>query len=105
MGSKPKRPKILPSTLLKRGWCQGSFAKDVHGRACNEFDDDASSFCLLGASYKARTPYGWRDAVRKVIRTINISRWNDSPRRKKSEVIAVAIEAERRLGWRPKRGK
>ena len=82
----------LPSDILARGWCQGRF-KNEQGHVC-----------LTGASWyfgSEEEGYEFRHTVREVLGDGNaITGWNDTPGRTQTEVVAVAREAERRLGWR-----
>lgn len=94
---------MKPSDYLKIGWCQGM-------QACNRMDSarrpdapDATAWCLLGAM--SRLSLTDMLLMQKEVRLIlklkpaqSISGWNDSLKRKRSEVITLAEQAERRMG-------
>jgi hypothetical protein len=74
--------------LIKRGWCKGIMRRYRYGKVVGH--------CALGAIVDAiGSPYGPKhnDAVGRfenVIRTnSSITTWNDSPFRRKAEVLAA----------------
>ena len=105
--------------LVKKGWTQGTMARNDAKLAVGTRDKTAVSFCSAGAINKALYNYGvdpWavykgsdgRDAVTnnvayqalKAIYTsdMSVAAWNDDPFRSKADVLAVfdkAIEAQK----------
>jgi hypothetical protein len=93
------RPGTLPSkVLLERGWCQDRVV-DRKGR-----------LCLIGAIQEALagmsvSRQACSDVTRAVVeevadRRTSIPAWNDRDTTTFDDVLGVAREAERRLGWR-----
>ena len=83
------------SNLLKEvGWCQGRF------RATEEDGETPTAFCVIGALNEARegrsslnSSYALADYLKsKYPRYISLAHWNDSPDRKKREVL-LALQA------------
>ncbi len=101
-------PSALPSTLLVRGWT-GLLAEDAAGRVTLRCSDGAARWSLLGAGNKSlhagsRRWTAWLGHVRDILTEryggVGVQRFDRDPSRTKAEVIAVAVEAERRLGIR-----
>ena len=91
------RPDVLPSELLRRGWCQGETMRETA--------PGMRQYCLFGAWTDVMASYDtpeWLE-VRTVLVGVtgNASQimWNDTRGRTQAEVVAVSEEAERRLGW------
>lgn len=38
--------------LLRQGWTQGTYARDIHGQCTDPHDDGARSFCVMGAAVR-----------------------------------------------------
>lgn len=96
--------------LLRRGWSRTvQPATDAAGRAVMSDSPDACRFTIWAAGNCAFDPPGsrrWRlffDALQAVLRErygsgTQIQRWNRDAARTQDEVVAVAEEAERRMG-------
>jgi hypothetical protein len=92
---------------IKRGWCQGSYARKSDGTKTVPWSDEACEWCtasslVMSSYFPEKDDYG--PALRlvcdvaKVDYVGNIEHWNDEPGRTKAEVIAVfegAIELAR----------
>jgi hypothetical protein len=84
--------------LIKKGWTQGVCARDKKGDEVNSGSAKAVTWCAIGALCRC---YGGDEAKyvaarRKlfaVIRTHNISKWNDVRKRTHAEVIAAFEKA------------
>src|SRR5438132_8158865 len=81
--------------LIVRGWTQGWFARNSKGEHTNPCAKDAVEWCLSGAIIKA-TPYSCDTNPFRTIRSSfrdrkprSLPRWNDNPKRKKAEVLAL----------------
>lgn len=87
--------------LIAKGWCKDSQARDADGLEVLPNDPSAKKFCVLGAldrccvnnaeglgSFRAA-----QELIREQIGTRSITEWNDNPRRRKREVLAVFDEA------------
>ena len=105
--------------LVKKGWTQGTMARNAARLAVGTRDEAAVSFCSAGAVNKAMYNYGvdpWavykgsngRDAVTNNIAyralkaiyssDLSVAAWNDDPHQSKADVLAVfdkAIEAQK----------
>lgn len=90
--------------LVRKGWCQGAWARREDGSAVDATDVDAVSFCLSGALNriwrKTGTPpslyFTVSMAVHHVIRKKDahiLSEFNDAPDRTQAEVIELFDEA------------
>lgn len=92
---------MLPSTLIRRGWCQRALAVDGVGEEVDPESSEAVAWCLSAAAYVAR-PYAhysylqYLNAVREHIGVV-ASEWNDAPHRTQAEVLALCLEVERSL--------
>ena len=86
-------PKQRPSDYVRKGWCQGSIARDAQGKSCLETSPDAVQWCLYGA-VSAAYPYDIQkrgEILDKLPLPTNVplGRWNDDPKRTQAEVIAL----------------
>lgn len=89
--------------LAKRGgWTQRTEARLSSGEPTLSEDPDATSFCLLGAVYRfmSDTPHAEANRAWGAIKdatgardSYGIVNWNDRPKRRKREVLAVIDEA------------
>ncbi len=78
----------------KSKWAQGSWAYDKYGTICTEKSSYATSFCLLGAVRRCYSEDKAGTVITKLFsairakspRTNSILTWNDSRKRKFSEV-------------------
>jgi hypothetical protein len=95
----PRRPAKLPSQLLvQRGWCR------------DKVEDRRGRLCLAGAIYESSLRLSFtRQALTAMLQQvveelvghrISIPAWNDRRTTTFDDVLVVAREAERRLGWR-----
>ena len=80
--------------LVKRGWCQDVLARDKRGIRCNEKDVFATSWCVVGATYRAcSNRFGPSDdawsALTAAARTHDLAGWNDRTGRKQADVVAL----------------
>ncbi len=98
----------LPSALLRRGWTRHA-ALDAEGRIVTPCDSSATAFSLWGAGNRAFDPGGesWREWIRHLTNVlaerhggISAQRWNRDAGRTHGEVVALAVEIERRMGLR-----
>lgn len=84
---------MKPSELLsKRGaWTQGTLARTKSGVRVQYFDADACSWCLVGALEKCGIIYFDLMVMGKLgfASSSDAVKWNDTPGRKKSEVIEL----------------
>jgi hypothetical protein len=77
--------------LERMGWCQGSFAQDKNDQSVPPDDEEACSFCAVGAMRAV----GQNVLIGRAIHALSlaasrtITRWNDDPGRTKDEVIAL----------------
>ena len=104
----PAPKALLPSALLRRGWTR-LIAQDAEGRVTLPCSEDAVKWSLLGAGNRgldagSKRWVAWLDHVRDILTErhggVGIQRFDRNPLRTKAEVVAVAVEAERRLGIR-----
>ena len=104
--SRPVPETLLPSALLRRGWTR-LVAQDAEGRVTLPCSDDAVAWSLLGAGNRALNAgskrwVAWLGHVRDILTErfggVGIQRFDRNPLRSRAEVIAVALEAERRAG-------
>lgn len=92
--------KKLPSDYLRQGWCQNREAESADGNSVDPQSRYAVKWCIKGAF---RRLGGCERPAMKTIRDVcgeNYADYNDAPGRTQAEVVAVAEEVERRLGWR-----
>jgi hypothetical protein len=88
----------------RRGWTRGWFARDAHRGGIFYANERAVCFCMLGAikrsALEAVGPDGVFgltnlavDAVEAVIGHVDITVWNDDPKRRKRQVLAALRKA------------
>ena len=106
--SRPFPKSLLPSMLLRLGWTR-LIAEDAAGRVALPCSPDARAWSLLGAGNRALDAgtgrwAAWLGHVRDILTErhggLSIQRFDRDPSRTKAEVLAVAVEAERRAGIR-----
>ena len=104
-----ERPKILPSDLLRVGWCQGSYALTKSDKLCSPRSRLAMKWDIVGAFNRIiNNPSFNKDwsvilnTFKKYIPDQYVSNWNDDKSRTKEEVITLARKIEEELGWRIK---
>ena len=92
----------LPSEYLRQGWCQGEFAVDEDGNPVVPKSRKAVKRCLAGAGIAAFGLVKYSKFVGYIDdqHYFGFTSWQDAPERTADEVIAVAEEAERRMGLR-----
>lgn len=104
--SRPPPKTLLPSALLLRGWTRHP-ALDADGRIVLPCSPGAVAWSLYGAGDKAlelgsRRWLAWFGHVRDILAErhggVSVQVFNRNAARSKSEVVAVALEAERRAG-------
>ena len=91
--------------LVARGWTQGYVAEDPPGHSCCPMSDVACRWCLLGACERAMSDHGhlqedsWLKMLAVLKRAISASGeispvvWNDTPSRKRPQVLALLDKA------------
>jgi hypothetical protein len=97
-------------TLLRKGWCQGNYARNPFGMSTSLWDPDACSWCLTGAILRSCEDNSLSYEVHKVLARITprkfgtmkdvhnkLSSWNDHDGRTKEEVIKLVSRAITRL--------
>ncbi|MFQ5463974.1 MAG: hypothetical protein ACE5E5_15285 [Phycisphaerae bacterium] len=98
--------RLLPSDLLRRGWTRAA-AIDAEGRIVTPCDSTATAYSIWGAGNRAFDPDGkvWREWNRHLTEILaeryggtNACRWNREAGRTHSEVLALAVEIELRMG-------
>jgi len=83
---------------IEKGWCQGTYARNVKGERTGVFDLDACQFCLAGAFLLVRSELNLAYSVAdlnnfiKRKRFVDIVTFNDYPNRTKEEVIELLEE-------------
>lgn len=90
--------------LIRKGWTQGSAARDKEGRAvfCN--DPKAVCFCALGALGRAtlrnsvKTRFKCNGALHDATCTSGLANWNDDPGQTKGNVLRAFTKAIRLAG-------
>jgi hypothetical protein len=93
--SKDYQEKVLEAAeLVRLGWCRGHYAEDVHGNPVGCTSNDAVSFCFFGA---LRRVFNWNlpndlYAATGHVLGVHPTGWNDSPERKRSEVVEALCE-------------
>lgn len=99
---------ILDDTiaLLRKGWCQGPFAKDGVGAACDPLDDHACTFCLSGAMIRSdrhEVSSSFTQARKALLAEAELRgfdtyvQFNEHPGRTQEEVIALVERARGRV--------
>lgn len=109
--SKKSEVAILNKTrsLIARGWCQDSWARDKKGLPTEEYGDKAVSWCLQAAIYRAARDAGHNaypavQIVKEILSKIptaegkSLLEWNDTPGRLKKEVIALLDVCLQKVG-------
>lgn len=81
-----------PSDYIKKGWCQGTNAKDSLGWFCVPSDPDAIGWCLSGAILAAypNDPVK-REKVCNQLPIVALVTWNDEPGRLQAEVVELLL--------------
>ena len=97
--------KLLPSELLRRGWCQGAFAMNAANQPTTWSNPKAVAWCFEGALLAAT---GATEITPLLTRASAIARrlggfgamvvWNDAPERTQAEVVALMEQVEKELG-------
>lgn len=83
-------------------WCQGAYAKDIHGNFVRAVSPDAVAWCLRGASWKCYAPKSrlefdnskfvevdnmlWKAVF--ALGYTSITSYNDAPGRKFKDIVA-----------------
>ena len=107
MNQKTQIVELLKETrhLLKRGWCQGAWAKDIQGHPIESSSLKAECFCLMGAIYRAgldlHTPIAVRNRAEDFVRNALLAEgevggiivFNDAEDRCLSEVLKLIDKA------------
>jgi len=97
---------VLPSELLRRGWCREA-ALDDCGYEVFPTDGTAAKWSIWGACDMAFEPHShlWRafrkhldDILSEQFGAVSVYEFNSHPARHHATVLAVASEAERRAG-------
>lgn len=103
--------------LVRRGWTQCAWARNVDGERVLLIDDSACSFCASGAIRRAEVDLGYNGsvkyplsyqvgrageaairAVRRAAKTpCSIIEWNDGPDRTAREVEEVLLRAAQEI--------
>ncbi len=100
----------LPSVLLRKGWTRQA-ALDAEGRIVTPCDSSATAFSIWGAGNRAFDPGGetWREWIRHLTDILaeryggmSVQPWNREAYRTHSEVVAVSMDIERRMGLCPR---
>lgn len=94
---------MKPSEYIRKGWCQGTPARDRNGNTVAFNDEQAVAWCLLGALFRAahdnHTCDGQTDFSKWVAAVMcyygpkcNFQKfspqWNDDPKRTQADVLA-----------------
>jgi hypothetical protein len=87
--------------LVEGGWCQNTLALDARGKEVDPCHPAATSFCLVGALFRANSdsPVEWRGLFPLVYRCaarkgyVDPVTWNNTTGRTKEEVAAFLREA------------
>lgn len=96
----------LPSEYLRQGWCQGAHARGESKRPVKPRSPLAVQWCIEGAALQVFGSFEALDFKKFLNHVVNITirtdpwAWSDAPERTQTEVVAVAEEAERRMGLR-----
>lgn len=105
---RPAPKNLLPSAFLRCGWTR-LLAQDAAGRVTLPCSPDAVAWSLLGAGNRAMDAgstrwVAWLGHVRDILMEryggVGVQRFDRDPLRSRAEVLAVAVEAERRSGIR-----
>lgn len=89
--------------LIASGWTKEALARNAEGKTVEPEDDDATCWCLMGATDRAaadggspwQVAYQARDIFRQSMggELFCIPDWNDAPERTQDEVVAKLREA------------
>ncbi len=107
MGPIEKQLRDARRLLAKKGgWCQKVFARTANGQETMAISSRAASFCVVGSLMRTRLPLTYtsdsKELLEKIVRAPLI-KWNDSPTRKKSEVlVAFTKAAALAMNWNDK---
>ena len=88
------------SELLTRGWCQGTYARDLRGQEVLLDSDEAVSWCFVGAMRRAflgnnNDDSKWRAFYKLAAdRVGSVLGWNDKEGRTQDQAITLACEVE-----------
>ena len=99
---------MLPSERISKGWCQGTYARDEHGKDVDIWAQGgkAEKWCAVGALHTARidgsiTDDQMDDLVQFIAanfcRKLSIPSWNDLKRMTKTEVLRAMKAAEQEI--------
>jgi hypothetical protein len=95
-----ERPKVLPSELVRKGWCHHETRKYHPGTTV------VTARCLVAAAQDAigniddaLSRFLYRAGQRVPISSL--ATWNDTSGRTQAEVVALLESVERDLGWLP----
>lgn len=97
---------ILPSDLLRRGWCREEALSDS-GYEVSPTSPAAVAWSISGACDRAFEPHtrpwrAWRKGLEDILREryggVSARLWNRHPARRRATVLAIAEEVERRAG-------
>jgi hypothetical protein len=96
--------------LIVSGWCQGADALDAHGQAVEPWDEEATSWSLLGALVAQTEPARLETedltvamlrravgALAEVLSAESLHEWNDDPGRSAQEVADILTRATSRF--------
>lgn len=78
--------------LIDKGWTTKHFARDKYSHACEPTSKRACRFCILGAVEAASNDWPKRCELKNILEIhlesgISCAEFNDTPGRKKSEVL------------------
>lgn len=97
---KPEALKILDEAkrlIIEKGWTQGYYARNAAGERAAFMCDEATSFCVLGAAYRAagEGPADYiRDALVAVAPAGEPAVYNDAEGRTKEEILTLLDKAK-----------
>lgn len=86
-------------TLLQKGWCQRSIARDRHGHPVMATSKNAVRWCLMGTFFAQRTQLRWY-AFRLLFKgemARSPLEWNDDPKRTQADVLSLVRRVRDRL--------
>lgn len=102
---------LRAAEIIEQGWCRGSYATTESGEKVSVRNKDATSWCAIGALYKAESELGWdvmmpgRKYGDRACHRLSdhlfgnghiewmISEWNDNPTRTAAEVADAMRKA------------
>jgi hypothetical protein len=101
--------------LVKRGWCQGAYARDAVGKDISSASNLAVRWCAVGAIRRAAVyePQEIAKAVQSLAELLGLGCtsepeemeivcWNDAPERTAAEVARTLRYAARLYDYQPK---